>query len=972
MKKNILFVSFLLLIFFAKAQIFTSKIEISNNIISAEALEAADFNNDGYADLVYSSLGDNHLSVSLFDPATRDFNHTPIVVSTQMNYCLSVFAADLDGDGFQDILAASQYYNDIVWYKNDGNANFTQQPLINNNARFAAAVVAFDIDNDGDNDVVSASKDDHLIAWYENDGTGNFSAKKIITDVAEIPVALAFADLNNDGFTDILAGYAQTDKIVYFLNNGDTTFAEPVTLTDQTDYIFTIKTADINNDGFIDVVSASKNDNKVAWYKNLAGTGFSSQIIICDTIEQAYDLALADFDLDDDIDIAVSESNTNAMYLFSNTDGNGTFAPLRVISDYLYKPKGIAAADFNNDGVVDLAVTSSERDRVFWFWNAKANFLEHSINFNHISTCVTATDIDEDGDADIFYSSHDAIYAVANLGVGNFSEEFALYEDGYNINTIKLVDIDNDGDEDLVVADGQGDESFWFRNEGSGAFSEKITIDNSGDGPIYPDFGDYDNDGDVDILMLLISETAIVVYENNGSGNFQKNTISDTTDYYTVKFTDLDNDGNLDIFFSKYSSAGYYPGNGDGSFQNEVILDTNLGYAWNSLSIDMNNDNYEDILFSPDYYLHYWQNNQDATYSDTYLDNGGLDDFCVGDIDNDGDIDIISASWSPDYVTWTENINFADTFIVQQPVMVKDAHHVAVDDLNNDGWNDIIVGSWPAEQLVWLENFMYRIINQPQDVFICDENYAHFNVYATGVENYQWQVNQGSGFVDITDDTIYNGANKAVLNINNITSGMIGYQYRCLLLDKQNNQLITDTATLNLFTPSIECIDNQEVIENGSGYYTVTDNEFDIDTVYNKCNEILTLTNNYNNDSTLAGEMFAVGNYLITWYLIDNTGNLIDSCDFELSVLDGSGIRSTVSEPKIFPNPVDNILKIDLASVQDNTTVEIFNIQGKKISHQLYENKQVIQIDFSEQPAGIYMLRIRTPEKVFVEKILKR
>jgi hypothetical protein len=78
----------------------------------------------------------------------------------------SVYATDLNGDGFADVLSASGNDNKIAWYPNDGTGNFGTQQIITTNAYGVGSVYATDLDNDGDADVLSASYYDNKIAWY--------------------------------------------------------------------------------------------------------------------------------------------------------------------------------------------------------------------------------------------------------------------------------------------------------------------------------------------------------------------------------------------------------------------------------------------------------------------------------------------------------------------------------------------------------------------------------------------------------------------------------------------------------------------------------------------------------------------------------------------------------------------------------------------------------------------------------------
>jgi hypothetical protein len=63
---------------------------------------------------------------------------------------------------------------------------------------------------------------------------------------------------------------------------------------------------------------------------------------------------------------------------------------------------------------------------------------------------------------------------------------------------------------------------------------------------------------------------------------------------------------------------------------------------------------------------------------------------------------------------------------------------------------------------------------------ICPGENTAFKINLNG-SNYQWQVDTGSGFTDISDNTNYSGTNTSVLHLNNITSAWYGYQYRCIV-----------------------------------------------------------------------------------------------------------------------------------------------------------------------------------------------
>ena len=102
------------------------------------------------------------------DPDQSDFESfgPQRVISAEVDGVLSIFTADLDGDGDTDVLSASQLDDSIAWHENrDGLGNFAARRVISAFADGAISVFASDLDGDGDEDVLSASFNDDKIAW---------------------------------------------------------------------------------------------------------------------------------------------------------------------------------------------------------------------------------------------------------------------------------------------------------------------------------------------------------------------------------------------------------------------------------------------------------------------------------------------------------------------------------------------------------------------------------------------------------------------------------------------------------------------------------------------------------------------------------------------------------------------------------------------------------------------------------------
>jgi len=94
--------------------------------------------------------------------AQAQFSEQKVIISypSSTDVPISVFSADLDGDGDMDVISASENDDKISWYANDGAGSFGAQQVISTSADGARSVYACDLDGDGDMDVLSASLND--------------------------------------------------------------------------------------------------------------------------------------------------------------------------------------------------------------------------------------------------------------------------------------------------------------------------------------------------------------------------------------------------------------------------------------------------------------------------------------------------------------------------------------------------------------------------------------------------------------------------------------------------------------------------------------------------------------------------------------------------------------------------------------------------------------------------------------------
>lgn len=367
-KRYLILCVFTFLIYFAEAQNFFSEQEENLIFYSPEIAPTAvcvgDIEGDGDTDIL-----------SFFDKKFRLYTHSDgkgtfdeqEIISNPHDWILSVFITDLNGDGKQDVLAASYNNDKIIWYENEGENGYGLQITISDSTKGASSVYAADLDNDGDQDVISASIWDNKIAWYENKGDGIFGEQQIITTLAKGARYVYVSDLNGDSLPDVISASIYDNKIAWYENKGEGNFGEQQIISDTVARALSIYSADLNGDGSQDVLSASSWDNKIAWYKNDGEGNFGTQQVISDALESAQSVYSADMDNDGDQDV-LSASLLDDKIAWYENDGNGNFGIQQVVTNFGNMPGFVYVTDIDGDGYKDI-ISASTDFKIAWYQN---------------------------------------------------------------------------------------------------------------------------------------------------------------------------------------------------------------------------------------------------------------------------------------------------------------------------------------------------------------------------------------------------------------------------------------------------------------------------------------------------------------------------------------------------------------------------------------------------------------------------
>ena len=381
-------------------------------------------------------------------------------------------------------------------------------------------------------------------------------------------------------------------------------------------------------------------------------------------------VALFDFDNDDDLDLyLVNGSNlpgrtsptlpTNRLY---RNDGD-TFTDVTMeasVGDTGYG-LGCCVGDYNNDGFTDLYVTNYGTN-VLYRNNGDGTFTDITesagIGGNQFSSGCAFVDLDADGYLDLYvvnyvqfdletnpectrqgvrtYCTPEALQGATDIlyrnnGDGTFTDITAEAgisgADGKGLGVV-CGDIDNDGDMDIFVAN-DTTPNFLYRNDSDTAI--KMTEDAlfagvalSEEGRAYSgmgaNLGDFDNDSYLDIVITNFQDQTNSLYHNAQSGFFNEVSfargIGEKSLRYLawgVDFVDFNNDGWLDLFVA------------NGHLDDNVAEIDPIGtYAQpNQLFLSNRGLNFSENL--------------DAAIAGQKVSRG----TAFGDIDNDGDIDIV-------------------------------------------------------------------------------------------------------------------------------------------------------------------------------------------------------------------------------------------------------------------------------------------------------------------------------------------
>jgi hypothetical protein len=336
---------------------------------NAGELVVADLDNDGFPEIAASS---GTTAFVFFGASSKSFSEASAPLAP-ITLRATLSAADLDGDGTQELLSTGtviedqSHFSQVFSAQNKSLSAPTNQLL--EGGIFASPYhVIGDFDGDGDGDLVVIQ--DTQVFIYPGDGS-TFGGTPFVVDAGRtiLSRSLSAGDVDGDGKDD-LAGCGPQGTVLLFGAVGPT--VESPTFLSADDQIKT-RIADLNNDGRADVASVGRTVSalisfSVALDRSVTALTPFSVGAVANLIGYV-DFVPADFNQDGLTDVAAirieQDGAGNKLVVGLSRQSGGSFVTgSNLLTAVSSQNAEIEAGDLDQDGFVDLVISDNDRARI--------------------------------------------------------------------------------------------------------------------------------------------------------------------------------------------------------------------------------------------------------------------------------------------------------------------------------------------------------------------------------------------------------------------------------------------------------------------------------------------------------------------------------------------------------------------------------------------------------------------------------
>ncbi len=540
------------------------KIPLKSDLIY-KVIVSDDFDGDGHPDALVTNTktASRKHSVTLLRNVSADLGNI-LKQDIEMAAGQGQFAVtgDFNGDGLPDaaIVHVEQDKITMLGGHSEGLEPLGESISVGNHPYSAAAA---DMDGDGFFDVLVANIDSNYVAYLRG-GPEGLTLSPIRYNVADQPTRVLVDDFNTDGLLDLVAG-SSSDFVAYFqdvregLGKGERVSAglSPRVLLGD----------DLDRDGSLDIVAANENSHDLTY---LPGDPLMPRNPLQINLgERAMPMALAsgDFNGDGRRDLAVADfgvgEESGWIIWLSGGEGGPSWIKKTMIRAG-QKPRALASADWNDDGIQDLVAANwKSNDITFLLGSPQGLVAVDTIKVGENPIALEGGDFDGDGFLDLAVANWgDSSVTCLRGGPGGPGNPVAIIvgEHPASPSALERGDFDGDGFLDLVVANAGRDEVVFLRGGPEGL--EISGRSPAGGYPLALSSGDYDGDGFLDIVTANY-RSGDLSYLRGGTGGLQdQNKLSSGSGPVALASGDGDGDGLTDVVAgnSLSNNLTFFPG----------------------------------------------------------------------------------------------------------------------------------------------------------------------------------------------------------------------------------------------------------------------------------------------------------------------------------------------------------------------------------------------------------------------------
>jgi hypothetical protein len=525
------------------------------------ALAVADFNGDGKSDIAVLGASANAF-VILIGNGGGTFA-SPVMYNTGAG-STALAVADFNADGILDIAVSTA--SGVLTFNGTGNGSF-QGPVTFSTITNASSLVAGDFGGIGRMDLAAAIPATDSISFAFNGSSASATTLSVLKSSAPLSRKIIL--------TAMITPSSATGSVTFF-DGVQIAGSAPVVSGVATTAVSTLAAGlhsfiarYTGGQGYSSSTSApSLLEVKAVPSGSLSGP--ATQLISA----QPTSLLPGDFNGDGIPDFAYVPYGGSSGVLLGN--GDGTF---RAVTSNVPNVSPSVAADFNGDGKLDIA--SELADVFVSLGNGDGTFtssLESGANTGFI-TGLAAADVNRDGNVDLIAADSSG-FADVSLGIGNgLFQATVAYPAGSNPAAVAVSDLNGDGIADIIVSNAPTDAPGTISvlmGDAAGGFDAPQVFP-TGLTPAALIIADFNGDGHPDVAVAHPSQNSISILPGNGDGTFQPPVILALPGSPLKLFAaDMNGDGNIDLV--AYYTPSYPPttpliafsvlyGAGNGSFE---------------------------------------------------------------------------------------------------------------------------------------------------------------------------------------------------------------------------------------------------------------------------------------------------------------------------------------------------------------------------------------------------------------------